>query len=111
VPKADINNDPLNILSVSAHRRTAFHTNEAQVADDFIAAAMVRRMIDAVDHRHFGKIKRAHAFQAGDVDTVLVEIGTAAMVGVDAAFRTKIMLRHACVEPINLSAPLRRRQT
>ena len=24
-------------------------------ADDFIAAAMVRRMIDAVDHRHVGK--------------------------------------------------------
>ena len=29
--------------------------NKAQVADDFIAAAMVRRMIDAVDQRHVGK--------------------------------------------------------
>jgi hypothetical protein len=32
------------------------------VADDFIAAALVRRMVDTVDHRHVAKIKRAHAF-------------------------------------------------
>ncbi len=36
--------------------------NEAQVADDFVTAAMVRRMVVAVDHWHVGKIKRAHAF-------------------------------------------------
>jgi hypothetical protein len=32
------------------------------VADDFIAAALVRGMVDAVDYRHVGKIKWAHAF-------------------------------------------------
>jgi hypothetical protein len=32
------------------------------MADDFITATVVRRMIDAVDHRHVGKIKRAYAF-------------------------------------------------
>src|SRR5262245_11185702 len=45
----------------SARGGTVFGANEVQVADDFVAAAMVRRMIDAVDHRHVGKIKRAHA--------------------------------------------------
>jgi hypothetical protein len=50
-------------------------------------------MIDSVDDRHIVEVEGAHAFQAGDVDAVLVGIGTAAMVGVDAAFRTKVMLR------------------
>lgn len=27
-----------------------------------LTAALVRRMVDAVDHRHVGKIKRAHVF-------------------------------------------------
>jgi hypothetical protein len=48
--------------SVSACCGTVFGANEPQVADDFIAAALVRRMVDAVDHRHVGKIKRADAF-------------------------------------------------
>jgi len=42
--------------------RAVLGANEAQVAHDFIAAALVRRMVDAIDHRHVGKIKRAHAF-------------------------------------------------
>jgi hypothetical protein len=41
---------------------TVIGANEAQVADDFLAAALVRGMVDAVDHRHVGKIKWAHAF-------------------------------------------------
>jgi hypothetical protein len=45
----------------SACSGTVFGAIKAQVANDFIAAAMVRRMVDAVDHRHVGKIKRAHA--------------------------------------------------
>jgi hypothetical protein len=53
---------PVGVRPSSAHGGTVFGGNEAQVADDFIAAAMVRRMIDAVDHRYVGKIKRAHAF-------------------------------------------------
>ena len=61
VPKADINK-LFNNASVSACGGTVFGANEAQVADDFIAAATIRRMVDAVDHRHVGKIKRAHAF-------------------------------------------------
>src|SRR5262249_2194175 len=47
--------------NTSTRGGTVFGANEAQVADDFVAAAMVHRMIDAVDHRHVGKIKRAHA--------------------------------------------------
>src|SRR5262249_22553464 len=52
---------PVRVRPKSARGGTVFGANEAQVADDFVAAAMVRRMIDAVDHRHVGKIKRAHA--------------------------------------------------
>ena len=53
---------PVGVWLSSARGGTVFGANEAQVADDFIAAAMVRRMVDAVDHWHVGKIKRAHAF-------------------------------------------------
>jgi len=59
--EADINK-LFNNSSVSVCGGTVFGANEAQVADDFIAAAAIRRMVDAVDHRHVGKIKRAHAF-------------------------------------------------
>jgi hypothetical protein len=52
---------PLGARPNSVRGGTVFGANEAQVADDFVAAAMVRWMIDAVDHRHVGKIKRAHA--------------------------------------------------
>src|SRR5262249_9059882 len=52
---------PVRVRPNSARGGTVFGANEAQVADDFVAAAMVRRMIDAVDHGHVGKIKRAHA--------------------------------------------------
>src|SRR6516164_4273811 len=52
---------PVGVRPNSTRGGTVFGANEAQVADDFVAAAMVRRMIDAVDHRHVGKIKRAHA--------------------------------------------------
>jgi hypothetical protein len=50
-------------------------------------------MVDAIDHRHVCKIKRAHAFQARDVDAVLACVGAATMVRVDAAPRTEIVLR------------------
>ena len=49
-------------LSVPARGGTVFGAKKAQVANDFVAAALVRRMVDAIDHRHVGKIKRAHAF-------------------------------------------------
>jgi hypothetical protein len=53
---------PVGVRPSSARGGTVFGGSEVQVANDFIAAAKVRRMIDAVDHRHVGKIKRAHAF-------------------------------------------------
>jgi hypothetical protein len=53
---------PVGVRPSSARGGTVFGANEAQVPDDFIAAAVVRRMVDAIDHRHVGKIKRAHAF-------------------------------------------------
>jgi len=70
------------------------------VADDFIAAAAVGRVVDAVDHRHILEVERADTLQAGDVDAVLVRIGAAAMVGVDAAFRTEVVLRRAGIEAV-----------
>lgn len=69
------------------------------MANDFIAAAIVRRMVDTIDHRHVGKIKRAHAFQARDVDPVPVRVGAAAMVRVDATQRAEVVLSHAGIEP------------
>jgi len=60
VPKADIG-ELFNYSSVSAHSGTVSGVNEAQMADNFIATAMVRRMVYSVEHRHIGKIKRAHA--------------------------------------------------
>jgi len=71
---------PAGARPSSADGSTVLGGNEAQVADDFIAAAMIRRMIDAVDHRHVGKIKRAHAFEASDVHPVLSRVGAATMV-------------------------------
>ena len=53
---------PVGVRPSSARGGTVVGANEAQVSDNFIAAAMVRRMVDAIDHRHIGKIKRAHAF-------------------------------------------------
>ena len=75
--------------------------NETQMANDFIAAALVRRMVDAVNHRHVVKIKWAHAFETRGVDPILVRVGAAAMVCVDAAPRAKVVLRYAGIEPIN----------
>jgi len=60
VPKADIGGEIASAFSAGGGM--ALGANETQVANDFIAAALVRRMVDAVDHRHVGKIKRAHAF-------------------------------------------------
>ena len=60
VPKADIRSYSIT-SSVSARGGTCFGANEAQMTDDFVATAMVCRMVDAIDHRHVGKIKRAHA--------------------------------------------------
>src|SRR5262249_7786954 len=53
---------PVGVRPGSARSGTVFGANEAQVPDDFRAAAVVRRMVDAIHHRHVGKIKRAHAF-------------------------------------------------
>src|SRR6516164_9916575 len=91
---------PVGVWPSCARGGTIFGANEAQVTDDFIAAAMVRRMIDAVDHRHVGKIKRAHALQARGIDPVLVRVGAAAMVRVDAASRAEVVLRNAGIEPV-----------
>ena len=49
-------------LRDGACRGTVFVSNEAQVANDFIAAALVRRMVDTVDNRYVSKIKWAYAF-------------------------------------------------
>src|ERR1043166_154887 len=57
-------------------------------------------MVDPVDHRHIGEIERAYAFEARDVDAVLVLVRAAAMVRVDPAPRAEIMLRRAGVEPV-----------
>ena len=60
VPKADISREITS--SISGRGKTVLGGDEAKVADDFIAAAMIRWMVDTIDHRHVGEIKRAHAF-------------------------------------------------
>src|SRR5689334_6171945 len=55
-------------------------------------------MIDAVAHRHLVEIKRAHACEARKIDTILIGIGAALVMRVDAAARTKIMFGRASVE-------------
>ena len=58
VPKADISREIALAFSVGAG--PVLGANETQVANDFIA----RPWSDAVNHRHVGKIKRAHQRRA-----------------------------------------------
>ena len=69
--------------------RPLFDAHITQAADNLVACAIVLRMIDSVDDRHIVEVEGAHAFQAGDVDAVLVGIGAAAMVGVMPHFEQK----------------------
>ncbi len=55
---------------------------------------------DTVQHRHFSKIERAHAFQAGDIDAVLRLVRAALVVRVNTATRTEKMLPNARVEAV-----------
>jgi hypothetical protein len=61
---------------------------------------MVRRMIDAVDHRHVGKIKRLTPFKHATLTPYWFGLGAAAMVRVDAAPRAEVVLRRAGIEPV-----------
>lgn len=59
-------------------------------------------MIDTVTGSHFAQIKRINTFQAGDVVAVLARHGSALVVGIDAAIRTKIMFGAHGVELVKL---------
>ena len=59
-------------------------------------------MIDTITGSHFAQFKRVNAFQAGDVVAVLARHGSALVVGIDAAIRTKIMFGAHGVELIKL---------
>ena len=49
-------------------------------------------MIGTIDPRHAAQITRVYAIESGDVDTVFVWVGTALVVGVDAAGFAEPML-------------------
>src|ERR1700733_8504758 len=55
-------------------------------------------MDDAVEHENFSEVEGAKTLQAGGVDAVLVRVRAPAVVGVDAAGRTEIMLGDPGVE-------------
>jgi len=55
-------------------------------------------MIDPIVHRNVGNEKRVDAFQTANVIAVLVRERAPAMVGVDAAHATEVVLRHMGVE-------------
>ena len=57
-------------------------------------------MRDTVLHRDFLEVEGAYALQAGNVDPVLIGIRAPLVMGVDAAFRAKVMLRRHGVELI-----------
>jgi hypothetical protein len=63
-------------------------------------SAGVVRVVHAVGDGHLREVEWADAVQAGDVDAVLVRIGPALVVGVDAAARAEEVLGRAGVESI-----------
>lgn len=63
-------------------------------------SAGVVRVVHAVGDGHFREVERADAFQAGDIDAVLVRIGATLVVGVDAAARAEEVLRGSGVEAV-----------
>jgi hypothetical protein len=63
-------------------------------------SAGVVRVVHAVGDGHFREVERADAFQAGDIDAVLVRIGATLVVGVDAAARAEEVLGRSGVESI-----------
>src|SRR6185312_15367295 len=72
-----------------------------QIPDDVgCGLSAIARVVDAVDHRHFGEIEGANAFETGSVDAVVIRIRAAAMMRVDAALRAEIMLGDARLELI-----------
>lgn len=57
-------------------------------------------MRNAFEHRHAGEVERADALKAGDVDADFVGVRAAAVMRVDAADRTEVMLGGPGVELI-----------
>lgn len=63
-----------------------------QIAGDRGFTGIVFRMLGAFEHRHAFEVERADAFQAGDIDADLARDRAAAVVGVDPAHRTEMVL-------------------
>ena len=71
---------------------------EPKDAGDPRCGTGIRGMGDAIHDPDLRKIEGAGAFDAGDVDTELVRVRAALMVGIDAAGLAEIMLCRAGVE-------------
>ena len=62
----------------------------------------IRRVIDAVFHRDIRDGKRVHTFQAADVEAVLLRVGSALVMRVDAADAAEVVPRRVRVELVEL---------
>lgn len=83
-----------------APRRTSLAPPKTQYAehDRLASAAGVPWMIDAIEHLNFVKIEGTDAIQTRYVDTVLLGVGAALMVSVDAASGAEVVLGRPGVE-------------
>ena len=59
-------------------------------------------MVDSIPRRHRLKVKRIDALQTSNVVAVLIWIGAALMMRVDAAYGTEVVLRGSRVEVVQL---------
>jgi len=74
---------------------------EAQHPGRVTHACIVVGMVHAVHHGNFHEVKRAHPFEAGDIDAIFVWHGAGLVKAVDAAVRAEMVLSHAAVETVN----------
>ena len=65
-----------------------------------IRRMLIRRMIYTVIGGYILNIEGIDAFQAADIESVLIGIGPSLVVGIDAAIRAEIVLRRAGIELI-----------
>ncbi|TVP16083.1 hypothetical protein AYI87_01240 [Shewanella sp. KCT] len=59
-------------------------------------------MIHPVTSNHLADIIRIHAFETSQINTILIRVRTALMMGIDAANSTEIMLRGMGIKLVHL---------
>src|SRR5579862_7010458 len=69
----------------------------------------IGRVLRAIKHRHFVKVEWADVFQTRDIDPVLIGVGAALMVSMDATLGAEEMLRGHRVELIRGESILSRK--